>query len=76
MINSKTRKMLSYTILLYSLICKKECELCKKLHMISKHPLTHQYTIRDREMIKCHCLPTRLRKKITSLHIKQYAPPN
>ena len=36
--------MFSYTILLYSLTDKNECELCRKPYM-SKHPLRHQHTI-------------------------------
>ena len=41
--------MLSYTILLYSLTGKNECELCRKPCM-SKHPLRHQHTIQSREI--------------------------
>ena len=40
--------MFSYTVLLYSLTGKNECELCRKLNM-SKHPLKHQHTIQGRE---------------------------
>ena len=49
--------MFSYTILLYSLTGKNECELCRKPYM-SKHPLIHQRTIQGRESIECHPLPT------------------
>ena len=47
-IDSNT-KMFSYTILLYSLTGKNECELCRKPCM-SKHPLRHQHTIQSREI--------------------------
>ena len=41
--------MLSYTILLYSLTGKKECELCRKPCML-KHLLRHQHTIQGGEI--------------------------
>ena len=39
--------MFSYTILLYSLTGKNECELCRKPYM-SKHPLRRQHPIQGR----------------------------
>ena len=41
--------MLSYTILLYSLTGKNECELCRKPCML-KHLLRHQHTIQGGEI--------------------------
>ena len=70
-IYSKTRKMFSDAILSFSLTSKNEHELCMKLYM-SKDPLRH-HTIRGRENVQ---MSTRLREKITSLHIKEYATPN
>ena len=67
--------MLSYIILLYSLTCKNECELCRKPCM-SKHPLRHQHTIQGEEIYQMSPITNMtVRKDFLTLHIKEYTPP-
>ena len=64
--------MLSYTILLYSLTCENECELCRKPCM-SKHPLTHQDTIQDGEIYQMSPITNMtVRKDVLTSHQRVY----
>ena len=60
--------MFSYTILLYSLTGKNECELCRKPYM-SKHPLRHQHTIQGRENYQLSLMTNKtVRKDVLTSH--------
>ena len=60
--------MFSYTILLYSLTGKNECELCRKPYT-SKHPLRHQCTIQGREIYRMSSITNNtVRKNVLTSH--------
>ena len=60
--------MFSYTILLYSLTGKNECELCRKLY-ISNRPLRHEHTIQGRENDQISSFTNKsVRKDVLTLH--------
>ena len=60
--------MFSYTILLYSLTGKNECELCRKPYM-SKHPLRHQHTIQGKEIYQMSSITNKtVRKDVLTSH--------
>ena len=60
--------MFSYTILLYSLTGKNECEICRKLYMW-KHPLRHQRTIQGREIYQMSSITNNtVRKDVLTSH--------
>ena len=69
-IDSKTRKMFSDTILSYSLTGNNKCELCRKRYML-KDPPRHQHTIQGRENVQMPSLPNKTVRKTSELSLNR-----